>query len=304
MSRKAEVIRFEGRARMRVASPVLLGARVESRAAPVAHDPRSERDAAWQLVHDDSFDRMTSPAELDDALHDLQIMSTTPYADACRRMVGLELDEAAARAFLTDALLHHAAMRRALDRAVTLRVAALDLMASGPRRELPRAIVVTPPLLERAFEEATADAVTGLPQRGQFLALLRHELRQRKRRRIAVAYLDLDGFKQVNDTQGHARGDDVLRALARAGRVVLRQGDVLARIGGDEFGIILMDVSEGEASAAVGRLRERFEERTAAYGTSFSAGVVVAEHGETADEALGRADALMFAEKRERAARR
>jgi diguanylate cyclase (GGDEF)-like protein len=117
-------------------------------------------------------------------------------------------------------------------------------------------IIVTPSLLERAFEEATADGVTGLPQRAQFMSLLRHELRQRKRRNVCVAYVDLDHFKAVNDAHGHARGDEVLRALARSARGSLREGDVLARIGGDEFAVIAPGAGEGGATRLAAELLE------------------------------------------------
>jgi diguanylate cyclase (GGDEF)-like protein len=104
----------------------------------------------------------------------------------------------------------------------------------------------------------------------------------------------------VNDTHGHARGDDVLRALARAGRVALRHGDLLARVGGDEFAILLLDVTPEEAEAAVRRLRDRFEARTATLGVSFSAGIAISLPGESAEDLLARADAEMYRDKRER----
>ena len=135
------------------------------------------------------------------------------------------------------------------------------------------------------------------------MSLLRHELRQRKRRNIAVVYLDLDRMKRVNDEHGHARGDEVLRLLARAARVTLRHGDVLARIGGDEFAIILLDASQAEADAAVRRLRARFEAKTAPLGVSFSAGIALAQENEGAEELLARADVGMYREKRARAER-
>jgi diguanylate cyclase (GGDEF)-like protein len=118
-----------------------------------------------------------------------------------------------------------------------------------------------------------------------------------------VVYIDLDGFKHVNDAHGHARGDEVLRTMAEAARTVLRRGDVVARLGGDEFGLMLVDVSFEEACAAVGRLRARFEELTSTVATSFSAGIAVAGQGDTAEELVARADAAMYTEKRQRAQR-
>jgi diguanylate cyclase (GGDEF)-like protein len=93
---------------------------------------------------------------------------------------------------------------------------------------------------------------------------------------------------------------EVLRLLARAARVTLRQGDVLARIGGDEFAVLLLDASQTEAEAAVRRLRARFEAKTSPLGVSFSAGIALAADGEAAEELLARADVAMYREKRER----
>jgi diguanylate cyclase (GGDEF)-like protein len=160
--------------------------------------------------------------------------------------------------------------------------------------------MVAPALLERALEEAGADALTGLPRVGHFMNLLQHELRQR-RRRVAVVFIDLDGFKLVNDEYGHATGDEVLRTMATAARSVLRRGDVLARIGGDEFALMLVDVAPDEPRAIVGRLRAQFEELTAPFATSFSAGTAIADGESSADELVDRADSAMYEEKRRRA---
>jgi diguanylate cyclase (GGDEF)-like protein len=268
-------------------------------------EPRN-REATWRLIRDDVFDRIRTEEDLAALVTRFAARSPTPYADVVRRVLGMEeIAETEAHAFYRRLVEHWRRLSRSLGRAVHLRVAALDLLTLGPARiggtrSETRPIVVTPSLLEKALEEAASDAVTGLPQRAQFMGVLRHELRQRKRRSITVAYLDLDRFKEVNDAHGHARGDDVLRALSRAGRVALRHGDLLARVGGDEFAILLLDVSPEEALAALRRLRDRFEARTAPLGVSFSAGIALASPGEAADDLLARADAEMYRDKRTR----
>ena len=239
-------------------------------------------------------------------LADIAARSVTPYTEVLRRLVGVEdMTEPEARAFLERVLAHRRTLSASLGRGVHLRVAALDALTMRPQTRSTRKdshpIVVTPHLLERAFEEATADGVTGLPQRAQFMSLLRHELKQRKRRNLCVAYVDLDRFKAVNDMYGHARGDEVLRAVARSARGALREGDVLARIGGDEFAVLLVDVTPHEADAALRRLRDRFEVLTAPLGTSFSAGIAVAGAGEAAEHLMTRADEAMYRNKRARA---
>jgi diguanylate cyclase (GGDEF)-like protein len=97
------------------------------------------------------------------------------------------------------------------------------------------------------------DSLTGLPNR----VLLGDRLRQamvqgrRRERLLAVALIDLDGFKAVNDTHGHHAGDQLLTALAVRMKLALREGDTLARLGGDEFVVVLPDLSEVGASVPI-----------------------------------------------------
>nr|WP_295784941.1 EAL domain-containing protein [Rhodoferax sp.] len=88
------------------------------------------------------------------------------------------------------------------------------------------------------------DALTGLPNRVLLADRLQQAMTQcvRRARAVAVVYLDLDGFKAVNDTHGHGRGDELLVALAHRMKGALRDGDTLARIGGDEFVAVLVDL--------------------------------------------------------------
>jgi diguanylate cyclase (GGDEF)-like protein len=266
----------------------------------------AESDAAWQLIREDVFDRILDDAELERLLAERATTSAQPHADLIRLMLGMSLCEAEARTLYARVVEHRTEMKRLLGRPVHIRVAALDLLTSRPvNRTNPREsrpIMVAPALLERALEEAGSDGVTGLPRGGHFVNLLQHELRQRERR-VTVVFIDLDGFKAVNDAYGHARGDEVLRTMAEAARSVLRRGDVLARIGGDEFALMLVDASPEESHSAVDRLRDRFESLNAPLGTSFSAGIAIAEASSTADSLVARADQAMYEDKRHRAAR-
>ncbi|MBX3190392.1 MAG: GGDEF domain-containing protein [Labilithrix sp.] len=263
--------------------------------------------AAWQLIHDDPFDRVRTDADVEGVVASFAARTATPYAEVLRRLVGLEeISEDDARAFFGQVLEHRRGLATSLEREVHLRVAALDLLTLRPPRKTLHSgshpIIVTSALLEKALEEASADPVTGLPQRAHFMSLVSHELRQRRRRKACVAFIDLDRFKNVNDAYGHAAGDEVLRALGAAAREVLRQGDVIARIGGDEFAVLVLDALPDEANAAVERLRDRFEALTRPFGTSFSAGIAVATQGESPESLLMRADGAMYRQKRARAA--
>ncbi|MGC9216272.1 putative bifunctional diguanylate cyclase/phosphodiesterase [Acidithiobacillus sp.] len=96
--------------------------------------------------------------------------------------------------------------------------------------------------------QATHDALTGLPNRVLFMDRLAHDRAQtlRHERLLAVGILDLDGFKQVNDRFGHAAGDALLQEMAQRLLGEMRSGDTLARMGGDEFGLLLPDVEHLE----------------------------------------------------------
>ena len=258
-----------------------------------------ESDAAWQLIRDDVFDVICDDAELERFLAERGVTSAEPHADLMRLLLGMSLREGEARSLYIRVVDHRREMARILGRPVHI-LTSRPANRRNPRESRP--IMVAPALLERALEEAGSDAVTGLPRGGHFMNLLQHELRQR-RRRVTVVFIDLDGFKLVNDAHGHARGDEVLRTVAVAARSVLRRGDVLARIGGDEFGLMLVDASVEESEAAVVRLRSRFEELTAPLATSFSAGIAIADDESTADELIACADRAMYEEKRLRASR-
>ncbi|MCZ4303295.1 diguanylate cyclase [Zoogloeaceae bacterium G21618-S1] len=97
------------------------------------------------------------------------------------------------------------------------------------------------------------DALTGLPNRLLVMDRLRQAMAVAQRRggRLAVAYLDLDGFKAVNDTHGHAAGDEVLSTLAERFRLAVREGDTMARLGGDEFVAVLVDPGDREMVQSV-----------------------------------------------------
>jgi diguanylate cyclase (GGDEF)-like protein len=104
---------------------------------------------------------------------------------------------------------------------------------------------------ERELEHlAHFDALTGLPNRVLLADRLRQAMSQMARRsqQLAVAYLDLDGFKPINDSYGHEVGDELLLALAHRMKQSLRDGDTLARLGGDEFVAVFMDVAEVDCS--------------------------------------------------------
>jgi diguanylate cyclase (GGDEF)-like protein len=107
-----------------------------------------------------------------------------------------------------------------------------------------------------------------------------------------LATLDLDCFKLYNDTHGHPAGDRLLREMAAVWREELRARDFLARIGGEEFALLLPGTGPGDASAVVERLRARMP-----YEQTCSAGIVARKAGEGADSLTARADEALYASK-------
>jgi len=107
---------------------------------------------------------------------------------------------------------------------------------------------------EREYEHATHDILTGLQNRRIFLEVGNSEVQRAQRypHPLAVLFLDLDDFKQLNDTKGHDAGDEALRATARALRGALRASDQVARLGGDEFAVLLPEIRY-EAAVEAGR---------------------------------------------------
>jgi diguanylate cyclase (GGDEF)-like protein/PAS domain S-box-containing protein len=162
-------------------------------------------------------------------------------------------------------------------------------------------------LEDQLRELALRDPVTALYNRRQFETELKRQLAlaQRSGQSVAVLMIDLDHFKEVNDTFGHEAGDELLRGVARVLAHRLRSSDLLARVGGDEFAAILVDVDEVHATAVARGLEQRIGGlRGGSEGTiSTSASIGVALFGgpeESREELLRRADQAMYARKREK----
>jgi diguanylate cyclase (GGDEF)-like protein len=138
---------------------------------------------------------------------------------------------------------------------------------------------------------ASTDALTGLPNRRGWERSLERELARvrRKGTPLCVAVLDLDQFKAFNDEQGHLAGDRLLKEVAATWLGLLRDTDVLARYGGDEFGIILPDCYPNKANEIVGRLCA-----ASAGGSTCSAGVATAGPDADMTELIDRADRALY----------
>lgn len=153
-----------------------------------------------------------------------------------------------------------------------------------------------------AHRLARVDHLTGIANSRTFQIEVKREVArsQRTGRAISLAYLDVDDFKSINDTQGHAGGDRVLRHLAIALHLSTRSTDLVGRVGGDEFAVLLPETGPEDAASAIKALDTRVAERTADLGSrvSFSLGCVTFMRAPAdADELLQAADELMYAAK-------
>ncbi|HSR41121.1 MAG TPA: diguanylate cyclase, partial [Longimicrobiales bacterium] len=153
---------------------------------------------------------------------------------------------------------------------------------------------------------AQEDHLTGLPNRAAFARIYRQlqAISERGDEALTLAVVDVDNLKVVNDRRGHSAGDRVLEGLAESARKTLRDSDVLARWGGDEFVILLPNTGVDGAVEAVEKARSAFHDWIAVsgpgeeLGLSFSAGVTAVGADDALDGAVARADRLLYQAKK------
>lgn len=141
--------------------------------------------------------------------------------------------------------------------------------------------------MEHLADEALTDVLTGLPNRRAWDAHLNRAVAEHQQ--WAIAILDFDHFKQYNDTFGHPAGDRLLKETASGWRDFVRAGDVLARLGGEEFGLLLLDCDPRSAEEVTERLR-----RHVPRGRTCSAGIAHRRAGETPEVVTVRADQALY----------
>ncbi|HZO35763.1 MAG TPA: sensor domain-containing diguanylate cyclase [Solirubrobacteraceae bacterium] len=142
-------------------------------------------------------------------------------------------------------------------------------------------------LVSELTDMSQTDPLTGILNRRAWDAGVEAQLRQGAA--FTIAIIDLDLFKAYNDTHGHPAGDRLLREVAAAWRETLRSGDVLARIGGEEFGLLMPGSAAPQAREVIERLRALVP-----YGQTCSAGFAVRRRGESAEGLMARADAALY----------
>ena len=157
-------------------------------------------------------------------------------------------------------------------------------------------------LQDRMDNLAHHDQLTGLPNRTLFYDRLKHihALARRRERGFALFYMDLDGFKAVNDTHGHEQGDLLLKEVGRRITECVRESDTVARIGGDEFTVLLADLEDRDTAASLARLiidaiTRPFRLKGVTCEISVSIGIsFYPGDGEEPDRLISCADAAMY----------
>ena len=148
------------------------------------------------------------------------------------------------------------------------------------------------------------DTLTGLRTRQAFEEHLGAMMAARGgKQRLALLFIDLDGFKPVNDTYGHSVGDDVLRMVGKRLRKICRAGDLVARVGGDEFLMTIADAKSKDTAASVAKriidlLRQNYVVDEREIGISCSIGIAFHPGADSLSKLVGQADAAMYAAKR------
>ena len=265
----------------------------------LAPDLEGERPAAFEL--DRFLERVAQAVAAArageppgrESLAELRALALGPFsAESERDLAGLEAQRAA-----LDGWAHR--LRHSALAAILLAILAEGLLLFRP---LTRRLVAQTAELERL---ARLDPTTELLGRGAFLAALDRALKAR--RPLALVLIDLDHFKEVNDADGHAAGDAVLRAAAARIREVLRGADTVGRLGGDELACLLPEVAEARPLETVlSRLRAVLHEPVPFDGRQLRAGATIGvarypEDADTAERLLRAADeALLRAKRAER----
>ena len=223
------------------------------------------------------------------------LRGTSPPAPAGRGVTVPLARQLALRSYLPSAIEAHRKNQAYLRvaEAGLIALVALMLLTLVLARPLLRAFSWT----EEQASEARIDALTGLANRRALEEILSAEISRAQRfaHDLAVVVLDLDRFKEINDSFGHAAGDVMLRAVSRLLTSLARQGDTVARWGGEEFVVVLPETDLPGAQRFAERLRRTIESHEVGeMSTSASCGVATMLPEDSAEELLGAADRALY----------
>jgi diguanylate cyclase len=293
MARLAQTLGPEPSLRdLRAASALLADTRREQVAL------REQRRAAHEALKQLIADMLAEVGELGEQTGRFEL-ATAAHAQAIASADSIEGLAGVVRALLADTRGVQEAVARTSERLQAERSRAGELQAQ---------VLALEAELKRASEELTTDLLTQVANRRGLMQAFEAEAARAQREPalsagLAVGLIDIDNFKKLNDTLGHAAGDVALKSLAAAVRERLRPVDHLARFGGEEFVVLLPGTEVQEAQAALTRLQRSLTEALFLHDgrevfVTFSAGVTAWRAGEALQPALERADAALYEAKR------
>ncbi|MBA2667202.1 MAG: diguanylate cyclase [Trueperaceae bacterium] len=259
---------------------------------------RAMHEASFVIAPDGSILEANPAASLlltDEHLAGRSLLSVAPQLEVARRAVRGPQGRAALRGDLDgyEASIAHLRDGRGRHRGTVV-------VVHDERRERERT--------KRLREDAFRDGLTGIANRRGFEIDVEAAIAGRAHEAVGLAFVDLDGFKPINDTLGHAAGDVVLITVARRLETVLRDGDTVARIGGDEFALVLPGITPGGLAGIPERIARALAAPIEAEGEAVTVGASIGlasapRDGRTVAALLEAADERMYRKKREKAER-
>jgi diguanylate cyclase (GGDEF)-like protein len=257
--------------------------------------PSSGAPAPLRLPPEDSYLEL-----LADTLAGLELPARGQFLQRYfHAITHLELQESQCIQLWDETLLRRKELSECLNRPVALKTALLDVLASANMFRVP--IIIEYDALKELQMNAVTDALTGLYNRRLFGESFEKELNRARRygQPLGLVMLDLHRFKEVNDTHGHPRGDEVLQAAAATLKRALRTSDSAFRIGGDEFALLLPQTDAPQALALSRRIEAVFSETLKTLRVSVSVnldhGVAnFPQDGEHADQLIRVADERLY----------
>ncbi len=219
----------------------------------------------------------------------------------CKNFTSLDLSPQESSRLWKKAIAHSEEMRRRLNRDVSIITAMNDLLDLLGKNDIKKQIIETRKL-EKILANTTKDSLTGLYNRTYFNEIYRQQVHfsQRYQNSLSILFLDIDNFKHINDTYGHAIGDSALKTVASVINATKRNSDISARFGGEEFILLMPQTTSSNACLVGERIRKEIEKTSflcngKRFHLTISGGVASSpQHAQTAEELIIMADSALY----------